>query len=232
MDRIDKFVYINLDKREDRKKHILAELKKFGIPDEKIIRFAAIENERGALGCSLSHMKASELFKVSGDKVWCFLEDDHFFTKSLEETNKYVNNFLDNESYDLLLGCTCAVKASGIGSKIFVRAYQSSMTSFFIAKHNISDGLIASHKQSARSFGKNKHFKGIPCDHMWSNLMKVFVFVTPFMNPLGGQLEDYSDIKNKKMNYSNYIKIKIDRKLEDELDEKEKDSGKDKDSDK
>jgi glycosyl transferase family 25 len=225
MDRIDKFIYINLDKREDRKKHILAELKKFGIPEEKIIRFSAVQNERGALGCSLSHMEASKLFKASGDKVWCFLEDDHFFTKSLEETNKYINNFLDTPAYDVLLGCTCAVKASGIGSKLFVRAYQSSMTSFFIAKSNVCDALIASHKQSVRTFGKHKHIKGIPCDHMWSNLMKVFVFVTPITKPLGGQIEDYSDIRNKKMNYSNYIKIKIDRKLEDELD-KEKEDGK------
>jgi hypothetical protein len=49
--------------------------------------------------------------------------------------------------------------------------------------------------------------------------MKVFVFITPFRNPLGGQVEDYSDIRKKNINYSNYIKIKIDRKLEDELGE-------------
>ena len=43
--------------------------------------------------------------------------------------------------------------------------------------------------------------------------MKVFVFVTPYFKPLGAQLEDYSDVRKKKMNYSNYIKIKITRKL-------------------
>jgi SpoVK/Ycf46/Vps4 family AAA+-type ATPase len=35
MDKIDKFIYINLNKREDRKKHILSELKKFNIPMKK-----------------------------------------------------------------------------------------------------------------------------------------------------------------------------------------------------
>lgn len=226
MDLIDKFIYINLDKRTDRNKHILSELKKFKIPDEKIIRFPAVENERGALGCSLSHMKATELFKASGDKVWCFLEDDHYFTKSLEETNIYVNDFINNNAYDVLLGCTCAVKASGIGSKIFVRAYQSSMTSFYIVKNNTADALIASHKQSVRTFGKYKHIKGIPCDHMWYNLMKVFVFVTPITKPLGGQIEDYSDIRKKNINYSNYIKIDIDRKLDKEKEDGKKDDNK------
>ncbi len=59
MDRIDKFIYINLAKREDRRKHIEEELKEYDIPSEKIIRLEAIEHERGALGCSMSHLKAS-----------------------------------------------------------------------------------------------------------------------------------------------------------------------------
>lgn len=215
MDRIDKFIYINLAKRKDRRKHIEEELKEYDIPEEKIIRLEAIEHERGALGCSMSHLKACEMFKESGDEVWCFLEDDHYFTKSKKETNDYINKFLDNPSFDVLLGCTCALKGYDIPGSGFTRASQSSMTSFFIVRRNIVDGLIASHKESIRSFGKDGKRKGIPIDHMWYNIMKVFVFVTPYFKPLGAQLEDYSDIRKKKMNYSNYIKVKITRKLED-----------------
>lgn len=216
MDRIDKFIYINLDKRTDRRKHIENELKEYNIPEEKIIRLEAVEHEKGIIGCAMSHVKASEMFRDSKDEVWCFLEDDHYFTKSLQETNKYINSFLDKPEFDVLLGCTCALKGYDIKGTHFTRAKQSSMTSFFIAKQNISEALIASHKESIRSFGKDGKSKGIHLDHMWYNLMKVFVFVTPYFNPLGAQLEDYSDIRKKKMNYSNYIKIKINRKLEEE----------------
>lgn len=215
MERIDKFIYINLAKREDRRKHIEDELKEYGIPEEKIIRFEAIEHERGALGCSMSHLKACEMFKESTDEVWCFLEDDHYFTKSKKETSGYITQFLDNPNFDVLLGCTCALRGYDIPGTSFTRATQSSMTSFFIIKRNIIDALIASHKESIRSFGKDGKRKGIPIDHMWYNLMKVFVFVTPYFKPLGAQLEDYSDIRKKKMNYSNYIKVKITRKLGD-----------------
>ena len=215
MDRIDKFIYLNLDHREDRKKHILSELKKFGIPDEKIIRFSSIKKDKGIIGCALSHMKAIELFKESKDKVWCILEDDHYFLKSLEETNKYVNQFIDNENYDVFTGCTCALKCCGIGDKLLMRVYQSSITSFYIIKDNTADALIASHKNSARSFGPKGDKKGIHLDHMWYHLMKIFVFVTPVTGPLGAQLDNYSDIRKKNINYTNYIKVKIDRELED-----------------
>lgn len=213
MERIDKFIYINLAKREDRRKHIEDELKEYGVPEEKIIRLEAIEHERGIIGCAMSHLKACEMFLESKDEFWCFLEDDHYFTKSKKETNGYVAQFLDNPIFDVLLGCTCALKGYDIPGTSFTRATQSSMTSFFIAKRNIIDSLIASHKESIRSFGKDGKRKGIHLDHMWYNLMKVFVFVTPYFKPLGAQLEDYSDVRKKKMNYSNYIKIKITRKL-------------------
>jgi glycosyl transferase family 25 len=222
MDRIDKFIYLNLDSREDRKKHLLSELKKFGIPEEKIIRFSAIKKEKGALGCSLSHMKMMKMFKESKDKVWCILEDDHYFLKSLEETNEYINKFIDNTSYDVLMGCTCGTKCGGIGDKLLMRVHKACMTSFFIVKDNMADALIASHKNSARSYSLKGGTKGIPCDIMWHHLMKIFVFVTPITGPLGAQLHDYSDIRKKNVNYTTNIKVKIDRKLEDiEKEEKE-----------
>lgn len=217
MEQIDKFIYINLKKRTDRNKHILNELKKFQVPDEKIIRFEAIEHIRGHIGCSMSHLKVAEMFRDSGDKAWCIIEDDHYFTKSYEKTDGYIKEFLENENYDVLVGLTCALKASPIPGNRFFRVLQTSMTSFYIAKKNIAEALIASHKQSIRSFGKNFDKRGINVDHMWYHLMKVFVFVSPYFDPISAQLDDYSDIRKKKMNYSNYIKQKIDRELDEEL---------------
>jgi len=207
MDKIDKFVYINLDKREDRKVHILSELKKFNIPDEKIIRFSAIEHVKGQVGCGLSHIGVMEMFKVSGDGVWCILEDDHFFTKSLEETNIYVNEFLSNSSYDVFLGCSGKLKASTIkGTKNLVRAIHSNMTSFYILRNNIADAMISSHKQSIRTYGEKFNKKGKPIDVIWHGLMKIFVFVTPYFKPLGAQLVGYSDILHKNKDYSHVTK--------------------------
>ncbi len=58
---VDKVVYINLAKRTDRRESIEFQLKKVGVPPEKIIRFEAIENENGTLGCTLSHISVMEM---------------------------------------------------------------------------------------------------------------------------------------------------------------------------
>lgn len=213
MDKIDKFVYINLDKRTDRNEHIRKELKRFNIPDEKIIRVSAIENIKGAYGCALSHLKVMEMYRDSPDKLWCILEDDHYFTQSLENTNKLIEEFLNNELYDVLEGCYCNVKGSDIIGTSFRRITQSCMMSFYIPKKNVCEALIASNKQSARTlhpkYGKKS---GVPCDMMWNHLMKVFVFVAPY-KPYGSQLLNHSDIRNKVMDYSNYVGLKVDQKL-------------------
>jgi len=211
MNRIDKFVYINLDKRKDRNEHILNELKRFEIPEEKIIRISAVESSKGAYGCAMSHVKAMELFKEHPDEVWCILEDDHYFTQNQEDTDFIVNMFLDDENYDVFLGCFCNLKGSDLPGGYLRRATQSSMTSFYIAKYNVCHALLASHKQSARSlnpeFGRSK---GVPCDFMWEHLMKVFVFVAPY-KAFGSQILNYSDIRNRIMNYTNYVGIEVDR---------------------
>ncbi len=217
MDRIQKFVYINLDKRTDRNESILKELKKFNIPEEKIIRVSAIESEKGAYGCAMSHAKALELFRDSGDELWCFLEDDHYFTQSRQETDKIVDAFLNNKSYDVFLGCFYAIKGRELTDGIFRRTFKSCMASFYIVKKHVAEALLASHRQSAKtlhpSLGKNE---GVPCDMMWGHLMKIFVFVAPYKQ-YGAQLISYSNIRNRNVDYSNFIKMKIDRKLDNPI---------------
>jgi hypothetical protein len=213
MNEIDKFVYINLDSRLDRKEHILKELKRFNIPDEKIIRIPAVSHSKGAYGCALSHKLAMEQFKNSGDKIWCILEDDHYFTQTYEETDTLIKNFIENEDFDVLLGCYCAVQGTQLQNRLFRRVRKSSMTSFYIVKQNICEALIASNKESARTLDPQKSKKGgIPCDFMWCHTMKIFFFVAPY-KPFGAQIIDYSNIRNKVMNYTNYVGIEINRKL-------------------
>ena len=43
--------------------------------------------------------------------------------------------------------------------------------------------------------------------------MKVFWFVAPH-KPYGSQLKDYSDIRNRVMDYSTYVGMRVDREIE------------------
>jgi hypothetical protein len=131
-------------------------------------------------------------------------------TNIIDETES-----LENENFDVFLGCRARVRGNPVIGGKFIRAYKSNSTSFYIVKKNIVEGLISSNKQSIRTMRRNVKDKkdGIPIDVMWFNLMNIFFFIVP-IKILGSQLEGYSDILNKNKNYSNILGIKIEQKLE------------------
>ena len=63
MNRIDKVVYINLEKRPGRKAEMEAELAKLRIPADKWVRFSAVEHTHGAVGCNQSHIAVLRRFR-------------------------------------------------------------------------------------------------------------------------------------------------------------------------
>ena len=91
----DKYMYINLENRLDRKKQITGELEKMKIPQNKIMRVDAIYNKyNGHIGCCSSHIKAITLAKQMNLPHVVILEDDFIFTKTKEEVDQKINNFL------------------------------------------------------------------------------------------------------------------------------------------
>jgi glycosyl transferase family 25 len=69
---IDKIIYINLNKRVDRRADIENELNLFSLRYE---RFSAIEHEDGAIGCALSHLEVLKIAKKNNYKNILILED-------------------------------------------------------------------------------------------------------------------------------------------------------------
>ena len=73
-DFIEKVIYINLEKCVNRKKLVEAELLKY-FPPEKIIRFNAIVDTVGAIGCTKSHIAVLEL-AISNNWENCLIVED------------------------------------------------------------------------------------------------------------------------------------------------------------
>ena len=84
-------LYINLDKRTDRRLHVENELKKINIGN--VTRFKGIEMKNGAIGCSMSHMKCLEQAKNNNWDCVFICEDDIEFTNPLLFTTQ-INKFL------------------------------------------------------------------------------------------------------------------------------------------
>lgn len=102
METIDRVVYINLDHRNDRKKHTEEELNRIGITN--YVRFSAIYTPKNALGCALSHyhvVKQAEIDKVSSLLV---LEDDFDVLVDADTLNNRISSFIKEYSdYDVLM---------------------------------------------------------------------------------------------------------------------------------
>ena len=69
-----KIVYINLDHRADRKRHIGSEFKRLGISSFE--RFCAVSDKNGALGCAFSHAQVLKGNTLSEEQLLMICEDD------------------------------------------------------------------------------------------------------------------------------------------------------------
>ena len=80
MSNIDAILYINLEHHADRKEHVLHEISKLGKDASCVHRIDAIKMKEGALGCSLSHIKALQYALDHPEwKTVLILEDDFTF---------------------------------------------------------------------------------------------------------------------------------------------------------
>ena len=97
---IDVICYINLSHREDRKKHILSELDRLGIPKQKIIRIEAVQDLlNGHRGCAYSHILALKEAEKRKKSV-LILEDDCQFIRNLSEIQSLSNYFFSTMGND------------------------------------------------------------------------------------------------------------------------------------
>ncbi|MCP5506584.1 MAG: hypothetical protein H7A38_06855 [Chlamydiales bacterium] len=77
LSQFDGIVYINLDRRTDRKEALTKELKRLKVDFSKVHRLQAVDLPlNGVRGCLLSHIKALDFVKSQGWKRGLILEDD------------------------------------------------------------------------------------------------------------------------------------------------------------
>ena len=104
MDNIYRIVYINLDSRTDRKEQIEDELKMLKIPSDKIERFNAIQNDKGYLGCTLSHISVLKRAKEEKWENVLIFEDDFCSNHEADKWEaKLQDVFREVSEYDVIL---------------------------------------------------------------------------------------------------------------------------------
>jgi GR25 family glycosyltransferase involved in LPS biosynthesis len=190
---IDKIVYINLNKREDRKEKITKELDEFGLQYE---RFEAIEIPGSGLGCALSHLKVLE--NAKNDETVnniLILEDDFIFLVTKEEFYNEINSFFKHElalNYNVCFisyNVQCGVD---LDNGIVNRALKSHTASGYIVNRNYFDTLIDLYRHSTVMLEKTKQHWLWANDTAWfSNQEKDNWFY--FKKRIGKQAAGFSD---------------------------------------
>jgi GR25 family glycosyltransferase involved in LPS biosynthesis len=121
MEHIDVILYINLEKRDDRKQHFLQEIQKICNDPSKIVRVDAVYDTFGAIGCTKSHIKALELFLTNDAWNTCaiFEDDFTFYNESVEKNNATLRGFFEGGlSWEVLLLATNQPKEKPLPTEI------------------------------------------------------------------------------------------------------------------
>lgn len=191
---IDKIIYINLEKRTDRKEQIESQLNAFELPYE---RFNAVSHALGMVGCSYSHLNVLKLAKERNYKNVLILEDDFMFLISKEEFENQLNQFFNNvKEYDVCMISYGIEKDEVVPEHNFIkRTIESHSASGYIVNNHYYNKLIELYEWAIPMLEKTKMHWVYMNDQIWKQLQrkdKWYYFTLRF----GKQRPGFSDLGN------------------------------------
>ena len=206
IDYIDAILYINLEHRHDRNEHCLNEIRKIDPLLTKTCRIDAVSNKtNGALGCTLSHIKAIRFFLDNPTWNTCIIfEDDFTFSSNdIDHINNSLLYLFNNSSdFDVLL--------LGVGSTDFktvptksshINKVESSQTaSGYILTKKYANTLLSNFITSSNNMIKLGWDSKWCHDQYWKYLMPLGKWYT-LKDRIGYQYSNYSDIENMVTDY-------------------------------
>ena len=140
---IDKIIYINLEKRKDRKIQIEHELDNYELSYE---RFSAIEiKDQGILGCGYSHLAVLKLAKERGYNNILILEDDFMFIVSKKEFENNLQKLFDlklNFDVCMLVYMNYESQNKTTNISFLSKIFQCSNASAYLVNNQYYDKLI------------------------------------------------------------------------------------------
>lgn len=195
-------LYINLDKRIDRKIHVENELKELGM--KHVERFKAISLSNGALGCSMSHLKCIELAKKNEWQYVFVCEDDIQFL----DRNMFLQNFTkfveSNVKWDMILVAGNNMIPYIPINDICIKVMNCQTTTGYVVKKEYYDTLINNYKSGIEKLIREPENNMYKIDKYWFSLQRIHNWY--LIIPLSViQKEDYSDIECKNVNFKNYM---------------------------
>ena len=206
MTNIDVIFYINLESRTDRNAHFLSEIPKLCTDSSKIVRIDAVYHPLGMLGCSLSHIKALELFESNPSWNTCMILEDDFTLRndSITANNAQLSSFFKEfPNWDMLTLAfnPATIKLEPIHNSHVVKVLETWTTSGYCVTKSFLPKLKQNFIESATflyNSGKITHEYAL--DVYWNRLQPNvnWYAITP---SIGYQYASYSDINHVYANH-------------------------------
>jgi glycosyl transferase, family 25 len=199
MQRIDAFIYINLDKRIDRKEEILREFKNFEIPEERIYRIKGVDSDVPGLGCTLAHINALKFAKKNNFKYFIIFEDDFTFIIDPKTFNDNLCSFfnLDINFNVVMLGYN--LKKSKHLNDIIGYALETQTASSYLVNGNYTETLINCLEEGASKLAITHQHWNYMNDQYWKKLQSDNWYY--FVTRIGIQRPGFSDCAKGFRNY-------------------------------
>lgn len=189
MKHLDRVIYINLDRRIDRKEQMESQLKAYGIQAE---RFSAVSHQHGLVGCMKSHLEVLRLAKARGWDTVLVLEDDFEFTVSPQELRSTLEEFFNlNVPYDVvMLGYN--LKKSQPFHSLLVKVLDAQTASAYIVHKRFYDKLIQLYEKVLPKLEQTHLWDMYANDQIWKQLQPKSAWYA-FKKRLGKQRASFSD---------------------------------------
>jgi len=158
---IEKVVYINLEHRTDRREQIESELVR--IPSEKVQRFSAIKHEKGAIGCTQSHIAILEMAISEGWSNYLVIEDDakwSNFDKSYQILEQ-----LSKNPYDVIVLGSVFPKTDAT-----LRLSSCQTTTAYLVNKSYYQTLLANFKEGLAGLMQTGNYSTYAIDQYWHRL--------------------------------------------------------------
>jgi glycosyl transferase, family 25 len=168
---IDKIIYINLEKRPDRRLFLLKEFKRVGVPANKLLRIdAVLDEKRGAIGCTKSHIAALTYAIENKLNNVLVLEDDVNFIPNI---NTVYNTLLAIEklkdTFDIIQLTAFDIKERTPYTSLLDKCNYCTMGTGYIVNKNFMEKLRRNMSEGVKKLEETNENK-YTMDHYWSSL--------------------------------------------------------------
>ena len=202
---ITNVLFINLDSRTDRRTHFELQFFEIGFHPQ---RFAAIQNARGAIGCTMSHIACIEMaIQNKWDHVLVCEDDATIINPGqlIDQVNHFFQRF--NDSWDVLLLAGNNYQPFRQESPEAVRVANCQTATAYLVRRPYFERMLANFKEGLKNLiAEPAEQPKYAVDQYWKSLQRVdrwylIVPITVIQRP------DYSDISRQHVDYSKHMTV-------------------------